>query len=57
VLFNQYGVIPIAGASNPEGARVFVAWITGTGQHLIRIYGEARFGRALFTPNARDCSR
>lgn len=52
-LFNQYGVIPVTGAHNPEGARDFADWITSpAGQRVIGAYGRERFGRALFTPNA-----
>lgn len=54
VLFNQYGVIPVAGAHNQEGAQAFAAWITsGAAQELISDYGEEEFGRALFVPNAQ----
>lgn len=54
-LFNQYGVIPVAGARNAEGAAAFVEWITGAqAQSLIARYGLERFGRPLFTPNAKN---
>lgn len=54
LLFNQYGVIPVAGAHNQEGAQAFAAWITsGAAQELIADYGEEEFGRALFVPNAQ----
>jgi len=52
-LFNQYGVIPVTDATNPEGAQAFADWITSTeGQDLIAQYGVERFGQPLFTPNA-----
>ncbi|HEX6940662.1 MAG TPA: substrate-binding domain-containing protein [Longimicrobiales bacterium] len=53
-LFNQYGVIPVAGARNAEGAAAFADWITSAeAQSLIARYGVDRFGAPLFTPNAR----
>lgn len=55
-LFNQYGVIPVTGASHPEAARDFARWITGAdAQTLIGEYGTERFGRPLFVPNAGPC--
>ncbi|MBC7265757.1 MAG: substrate-binding domain-containing protein [Anaerosomatales bacterium] len=52
-LYNQYGVIPVTGARNEEGARAFADWICGPeGQRLIGSFGVDRFGRPLFTPNA-----
>jgi tungstate transport system substrate-binding protein len=52
-LFNQYGVIPVAGADNPAGARAFRDWITSpAGQDLIGRYGTDRWERPLFIPNA-----
>jgi tungstate transport system substrate-binding protein len=52
-LFNQYGVIPVAGAKNEEGAKAFAAWITGPkGQAVIASYGVEDFGKPLFTPNS-----
>jgi tungstate transport system substrate-binding protein len=52
-LFNQYGVIPVVGARNPEGARAFRDWITsGRGQALIGRYGADVSGQPLFFPNA-----
>ena len=52
-LFNQYGVIPVTGARNREGAAAFAAWITSPeGQDVIRSFGVQRYGTALFTPNA-----
>jgi tungstate transport system substrate-binding protein len=55
-LFNQYGVIPVSGAANPEAARAFVRWITAPdAQAIIGRYGAERFGRPLFVPNAEPC--
>jgi tungstate transport system substrate-binding protein len=52
-LFNQYGVIPVAGAENLAGARAFRDWITSpAGQDLIGQYGADRWDRPLFIPNA-----
>jgi tungstate transport system substrate-binding protein len=56
-LFNQYGVIPVAGAPHPRAARTFAHWITGEeGQGLIGRYGRTRFGQPLFIPNASPCT-
>lgn len=53
-LFNQYGIIPVAGARNTKGAATFTDWITSPeAQSLIARYGADRFGSALFTPNAK----
>ncbi len=55
-LFNQYGVIPVTGATHPEAARGFARWITGPeAQALIGAFGTERFGQPLFTPNATAC--
>jgi tungstate transport system substrate-binding protein len=52
-LFNQYGVIPVVGAANPEGARAFADWIVSDeGQVVIEAYGIEEFGAPLFFPNA-----
>ena len=52
-LFNQYGVIPVAGAKNADGAKAFADWITGAeGQAVIAGFGVEKFGKPLFTPNA-----
>jgi tungstate transport system substrate-binding protein len=56
-LQNVYHVIvvaPIAGhVSNEPGGRAFAAFVTSPeGQRIIANYGQARFGRALFTPDA-----
>jgi tungstate transport system substrate-binding protein len=50
--FNQYGVIPVAGANNQAGAEALAAWLVShEGQELIGSFGMERFGRPLFTPN------
>lgn len=52
-LRNEYSVILVARAANPEAARAFHEWIRGpAAQALIGEYGVDRFGRPLFTPNA-----
>jgi len=52
-LFNQYGVIPVTGAANPEGAQAFADWIVSdAGQAVIAEYGVEEYGQALFIPNA-----
>lgn len=53
-LFNQYGVIPVTGANNTEGAQAFVDWICDPdkGQAVIAKYGIDKFGEPLFVPNA-----
>ncbi|MGH7505434.1 MAG: substrate-binding domain-containing protein [Longimicrobiales bacterium] len=58
MLYNPYGVIVVAGARNVEGARVFADWITGdAGQQRIGAFGQERFGRSLFIPNAAPPDR
>lgn len=53
VLYNQYGVIVVAGAKNEQGATDFLSWITSTeGQGVIANFGVEKFGQALFAPNA-----
>jgi len=53
-LFNQYGVIPVVGANNPEGAQAFADWIVSDeGQAVIAEYGVEKFGAPLFFPNAQ----
>jgi len=53
-LFNQYGVIPVVGAANPEGAQAFADWIVSAeGQDVIAGYGVEEFGAPLFFPNAK----
>lgn len=52
-LYNQYGVIEVVGAKQPEGAKSFSDWITGVaGQTLIRNFGRLKYGRPPFIPNA-----
>jgi tungstate transport system substrate-binding protein len=52
-LFNQYGVIPVAGARTPKGATAFMRWITSpAAQRRIARHGVERFGQSLFIPNA-----
>ena len=54
LLFNQYGVIVVAGAENEQGAKDFLTWITSAeGQDVIGQYGVEKFGQALFVPNAK----
>src|SRR5574340_548306 len=51
-LFNQYGVIPVTGATNPEGAQAFMDWILSPdGQKVINTYGVEKYGQALFIGN------
>lgn len=53
-LFNQYGVIPVVDANNPEGAQAFADWIVSDeGQAVIAEYGVEKFGAPLFFPNAQ----
>jgi len=53
-LFNQYGVIPVVGANNAEGAQAFADWIVSAeGQGVIETYGVEKYGQALFIPNAQ----
>jgi tungstate transport system substrate-binding protein len=53
-LYNQYGVIPVTDASNPEGAQAFADWIVSEeGQAVIAEYGVEEFGAPLFFPNAQ----
>jgi len=53
-LFNQYGVIPVTEAANPEGARAFFDWIlSAEGQAIIEDFGVEEFGQPLFIPNAQ----
>jgi tungstate transport system substrate-binding protein len=51
-LFNQYGVIPVTGATNAEGAQAFMDWILSPdGQKVINEYGVDTYGEALFIGN------
>jgi len=53
-LRNQYSVIVVRGASNPDGAHAFVEWIVSmSAQKIIGKYGVEKYGRPLFSPNAR----
>lgn len=53
-LRNQYSVIVATEAAERDGARAFAEWITSpAAQALIGQFGIERFGRPLFTPNAR----
>lgn len=55
-LFNQYGVIPVTGASHPGAARAFALWITGEeGQAIIGSHGADALGEPLFVPNGGEC--
>lgn len=52
-LLNQYGVIPVVGAKNFQGALDFTKWITSSaGQKVVGDYGTEKYGQQLFTPNA-----
>ena len=52
-LLNQYGVIPVTDAANPEGAQAFFDWILSPeAQALIEEFGVEEFGEPLFIPNA-----
>jgi len=56
-LENVYSVIETTGGANPEGASRFRDWMLGEqALELVSNYGEARYGRALFTllPFDRD---
>lgn len=56
-LFNQYGVIPVAGSPRRAAARVFAEWLTGAdAQRLIGEYGTAGTGEPLFVANAGECN-
>jgi len=53
-LLNQYGVIPVTGAKNAEGAQAFADWIVSAdGQKVIGDFGVEKFGQQLFIPNAK----
>lgn len=53
VLFNQYGVIPVTGAANAEGAEAFMKWILAAdgGQAVIKEFGVEKYGEPLFIGN------
>lgn len=51
-LFNQYGVIPVADATNFAGAEAFMDWIlSDEGQKIINEYGVEEYGEPLFIGN------
>jgi tungstate transport system substrate-binding protein len=53
LLRNDYSVIVITRARNPDGAKKFSDWIRGdAAQKMIAAFGKAQFGRALFYPAA-----
>ena len=52
-LRNQYSMIIVRDASNPDGARVLADWIVSTSaQEIIGEFRVGTFGRRLFSPNA-----
>ena len=58
ILFNQYGVLPIAQDEAHQdkfaAAEAFVNWITGPDtQKLIAEFGKDKYGQQLFYPNAQ----
>jgi tungstate transport system substrate-binding protein len=55
MLVNQYSVTVVRNASSHSGAQAFAGWIVSEeAQSLIGEFGLERFGRPLFTPNARN---
>ena len=53
-LNNQYGVIVVKGAKNEAAGKVFQDWILSPkGQTVAGEFGKAKFGQALFIPNAK----
>lgn len=60
LLLNRISIIPINPARFPAAdaaaAKAFVAWLThkDKGQKVIAEFGKARFGQALFFPDARE---
>lgn len=53
-LLNQYSVMRVKNAANPDGALRFQTWITGDdGQGVIGRYGREANGEPLFFPNAK----
>ncbi len=59
ILFNQYGVLPIAQDDAHQdkfaAATQFVDWITSADtQKLIARFGKEKYGQQLFYPNATD---
>jgi tungstate transport system substrate-binding protein len=54
ILNNPYGMMIVSTTDEPEGARVFVDWLTGDhGQYLIGNFGVYEFGAPLFFPYFR----
>lgn len=52
-LFNQYHVITVKDAKNPQGGTDFLNWIISPpAQELIGTFGIEEFGQPLFVPNA-----
>ncbi|MEG1929669.1 MAG: substrate-binding domain-containing protein [Anaerovorax sp.] len=61
-LFNQYGVIVVDPAKNEkinaDGALAFQTWIlSAKTQKMIGEYGTAKYGQALFVPNAAKAEK
>ena len=60
ILLNRISIIPINPTRFPgtdaAAAKAFVAWLTHKekGQKIISEFGKARFGQALFYPDARE---
>jgi tungstate transport system substrate-binding protein len=53
LLLNPYGVMVVATTEHPEGAQIFIDWITSPStQQLIGTFGIAEFGQSLFFPDA-----
>ena len=49
LLRNIYSVMPVAGASQPEGAATFETWmLSEAAAAIIRVFGERRYGTPLF---------
>ena len=52
-LFNQYHVMTVKDANNPQGGTDFMNWIVSApAQELIGSFGVEKFGQPLFVPNA-----
>ena len=53
LLLNPYGVMVVASTLQPEGAQLFIDWITSPAtQELISTFGVYEFGQSLFFPDA-----
>ena len=49
-LQNFYSIMPVAGASEPEGAATFESWmLSPAAASIIRVFGEEKYGSPLFT--------